>query len=132
MSQYPSASWLIQPSAIDWNEFDTDAELAREAVRELDVEAHEVSGLVEEGERQRVGQVPDAQHLAGLDGLERRQARRGRRRRRAGHRGLDLFMEQVHGRQHAVLRVLLRRGIGKQHARATDDQDNQTGGHARV
>lgn len=48
-------------------------------MRELDVESHQIAMLIEEGERQRVGQVADAQLFPGVDRLERRQVCRRRR-----------------------------------------------------
>ena len=101
-------------------------------MRELDVEADQVSGLIEEREGQRVGQVADAQHLARVDGLERRQGRDGCRRRRARHGRVDRFVQQMHRRQHLVLRVLLGQSGRKEHARAAEDHDHERRGDACV
>ena len=106
-SQYPSARSFARLLTIDGHEGEAHAHFARQPVRELDVEAHEVAALIEEGERQRVGQVPDAQHLALFDRLERRQVRGGCRGRRARDRGVDRLVKELHRRQHLVLRILL-------------------------
>ena len=100
-------------------------ELAREIVRELDVESHEVAGLVDERERQRVRQVADPQHAAGRmvssGGRVVGGAGDGVRRQRR----LDRSLEQLHRRQHRVFRVGRRQRGGKQHARAADDGDDE-------
>ena len=81
---------------IHGHEGDGHAQLAGQAMRELDVEAHQIARFVEKGERQRVRQVADPERLASVDGFER-----GQRRGRGGHRsagdgGLGRVVQQVH------------------------------------
>ena len=115
----------MQLASRNVHELEADAELRGQPMREVDVEPDELTARVDEGERQRVGEVADAERSARMDRLECRRARRS---------GLGVRGGKAHGlhrlRQHLVLPVgrvqdrLEERSRTPQHREGGDD-----GGH---
>ena len=132
MSQPPADTTPVKRRPIDRHELQTHAELSREPMGELHVEAHEIPVRVEERERQRVGQVADAQHTPLANALEdRARLRRPRRRCAPVHGRLGRLVQQLHPGQDLVTRVNRPQDAGKQRARSPDHDDVRTAVMAR-